>query len=131
MGGRGFSTFFLIKGEKTLPIWQKLGGFPTLTFFFLNFIFGNGSVAEGNTAFFSPWPEINSYNRLWGARFKIKQNKQAKNSTKYLCNLKNVQSLLIMQNMVLIQCIYNAIHDLAAILVFGSHLTFYRHIEMV
>ena len=33
--------------------------------------------------------------------------------------------------MVLIQCIYiNAIYDLAAILFFGGHLGFYRHIEM-
>ena len=44
-----FSTFFLKKGEKT-PSLKKIGCIPDPNFF--HFIFGDGSVAEGNTTFF-------------------------------------------------------------------------------
>ena len=45
-----FSTFFLKKVKKNHPIWPNLGVFSTL---FFSFIFGDGSVAEGNTTCFS------------------------------------------------------------------------------
>ena len=124
-----FHPFFSKKLKKTHPIRQKLGALPTLTF--LKFYFWRWVGRWGQDGFFFLFffsAKINSNYRLWGARFKTKQtqtNKQTKNSTKYLCNLKKVQSLLIIQNMVLIQCIYNAIHDLAAILLFTTILKWY------
>ena len=50
----GFSTFFfsfLSKKWKTPPNLTKIRCIPDPNFF-LNFIFGDGLVAEGNTAFF-------------------------------------------------------------------------------
>ena len=47
-----------------------------------------------------------------------------KNSTKYLSKLNNVQSLLIMQQAVVIQCSYNAIQYLATILSLAAIFNF-------
>ena len=47
-----------------------------------------------------------------------------KNSIKYLSKLNNVQSLLIMQQAVVIQCSYNAIQYLATILFLAAIFNF-------
>ena len=47
-----------------------------------------------------------------------------KNSTKYLSKLNNVQSLLIMQQAVVIQCSYNTIQYLATILFLAAIFNF-------